>query len=540
MSTVGPTSGPAPGSSSGPAHGASSDEETGTAPGPGAAGRAAREQALAGDLAAVLDATAVTGLTRLSGGASRETWAFEADGTPLILQRERPGGIRKAGMATEVGLLRAARAAGVPVPGVVICDAEVSAGAGGEALGPSWMIVDRVEGETIARKILRDDVYADARPVLAAQCGDALARIHGIDPASVPGLAATDQVAQFREALDAVGEPHPAFELGFRWLEANRPDRADRAASAGSGPGTAADPAAGTATGPAAVVHGDFRNGNLVVGPDGLRAVLDWELAHLGDPLEDLGWLCVRAWRFGAEPRVGGFGDVDELVGAYEATSGTTVDRAALHWWEVLGTLKWGIICVVQASTHLTGAIRSVELAAIGRRVCEVEHDLLLLLPGDTSAAAMGERAAPSNAAGGGAAGDAESVGADGPMSPAAGYGGAPHDAPTAGQLLEAVREFLEGDVMGATEGRVRFHARVAGRALAIVERELAAGSRPALDHAARLAGLGFGSDAELAAAIRSGALDDRWDEVATAVRATVADKLAVANPTYATDTPRS
>ncbi|MDD9371629.1 MAG: phosphotransferase family protein, partial [Acidimicrobiales bacterium] len=339
-----------------------------------------REEALADALAAVLGAGAVTEVARLSGGASRETWAFTADGTPLILQRERPGGLRKAGMATEVGLLRAAGAAGVPVPGVVSSDAEAAAEpAAAAALGSSWMIVDRVEGETIARKILRDDAYAAARPVLAAQCGDALARIHGIDPASVPGLVATDQVAQFREALDAVAEPHPAFELGFRWLEANRPDRAEGGPTGPSGSGSDGRPAA---SGPQAVVHGDFRNGNLVVGPDGLRAVLDWELAHLGDPLEDLGWLCVRAWRFGAAPRVGGFGEVDELVGAYEATSGTTVDRAALHWWEVLGTLKWGIICVVQASTHLTGVIRSVELAAIGRRVCEVEHDLLLLLPG--------------------------------------------------------------------------------------------------------------------------------------------------------------
>jgi aminoglycoside phosphotransferase (APT) family kinase protein len=490
MSTPGPASAPG----------------TGAPPGSGAGGRAAREQALAADLAAVLGAAAVTGLRRLSGGASRETWAFEADGAPLILQRERPGGIRKAGMGTEVGLLRAARAAGVPVPGVVSSDAEAPAGVGGEALGSSWMVVDRVEGETIARKILRDDAFAGARPRLAAQCGDALARIHGIDPAPVPGLAATDQVAQFREALDAVGEPHPAFELGFRWLEANRPDRAAHAG--------------------AAVVHGDFRNGNLVVGPDGLRAVLDWELAHLGDPLEDLGWLCVRAWRFGERPRVGGFGEVDELVGAYEATAGTTVDRAALHWWEVLGTLKWGIICVVQASTHLTGVIRSVELAAIGRRVCEVEHDLLLLLPG--AGAADPDGADPDGAAG--AAGV--------PTSPADGCGGAPHDAPTAGQLLEAVREFLEGDVMGATDGRVRFHARVAGRALAIVERELAAGDAPARAHAERLAALGYGSEAELAAAIRSGALDDRWGEVAAAVRATVADKLAVANPTYAADDP--
>ena len=311
----------------------------------------------------------VTGLRRLSGGASRETWAFDANGRPLILQRERKGSARTAGMRTEAALLRAAGAEGVPVPGVV-----ATAGDEPDALGPAWMVVDRVDGETIARKILRDDEFAAARPVLAAQCGEALAGIHRIAAASVPDLHGGDQVAQLRATLDAAGEPHPAFELGFRWLDRHRP------------------PAVGARD---TVVHGDFRNGNLVVGPDGLRAVLDWELAHGGDPLEDLGWLCVRAWRFGAEPRVGGFGTVDELVGAYEAASGEVVDRAALHWWEVLGTLKWGIICVLQAYTHLSGMVRSVELAAIGRRVCEVEHDLLVLLPGPSDESVPAPHDAP-------------------------------------------------------------------------------------------------------------------------------------------------
>jgi aminoglycoside phosphotransferase (APT) family kinase protein len=463
---------------------------------PRGAGRDGGETALAGALAAVLGAGPVTGLRRLSGGASRETWAFDVGERRLILQRERPAGLRHAGMAAEAALLRAAGAEGVPVPAVVATDADTAAvsgepaDAGGGALGRAWMVVERVDGETIARKILRDDEFSAARPRLAAQCGDALARIHRIAPGSVPGLAGGDQVTQIRSSLDAAGEPHPAFELGFRWLEHHRP--------------------ASSGTGPAAVVHGDFRNGNLVVGPDGLRAVLDWELAHLGDPLEDLGWLCVRAWRFGAEPRVGGFGAVDELVAAYEATAGVTVDRDALHWWEVLGTLKWGIICVVQAATHLSGVVRSVELAAIGRRVCEVEHDLLLELPGPRLQAA-------------GQPGPHEAS----PAPPS------PHDAPTAIQLVEAVREFLEGDVMRATEGRVRFHARVASRVLATVEREMAAGDGPARAHAGRLAALGYRSDAELAAAIRSGALDGRWDDVVTAVRATVADKLAVANPAY-------
>ena len=155
-----------------------------------------------------------------------------------------------------------------------------------------------------------------------------------------------------------MGQPHPAFELGLRWLARTRP--------APSVP---------------SVVHGDFRNGNLIVGPEGIRAVIDWELAHLGDPLEDLGWLCVKAWRFGATPPVGGFGTVDQLVSAYEEAGGVAVDGAALRWWQVLGTLRWGIICIVQALTHTTGTVRSVELAAIGRRVCEVEWDLLELLP---------------------------------------------------------------------------------------------------------------------------------------------------------------
>jgi len=326
----------------------------------------ATRPAWADALAAALGARDVRELRRLSGGASRETWAFDADGHPLILQRARPGGVASGPMATEVALLRAAHAAGVPVPAVVLAGADDGDGArGGDGdgdagpLGRSWMVVERIEGETIPRKILRDAAFASARPLLTAQCGRALAAVHSIDPGSVSGLDPTDQFEQFRELLDAMTEPHPAFELGFRWLERNRPPvRADT------------------------VVHGDFRNGNLVVGPDGLRAVLDWELAHLGDPLEDLGWLCVRAWRFGASPRVGGFGDVDDLVAAYEASgSAGAVDREALAWWEAMGTLKWGVMCMLQAATHLSGTVRSVELAAIGRRVCEVEHDLLLLLP---------------------------------------------------------------------------------------------------------------------------------------------------------------
>jgi aminoglycoside phosphotransferase (APT) family kinase protein len=119
-----------------------------------------------------------------------------------------------------------------------------------------------------------------------------------------------------------------------------------------------------------------------MVGPDGLRAVLDWELAHIGDPIEDLGWLCVRAWRFGASQPVAGLGDDDTLISEYEKASGLKVDREVVRWWEVWGTLKWGIMCMIQTSSHVLGMSRSHELAAIGRRVCENEYDLFVALDG--------------------------------------------------------------------------------------------------------------------------------------------------------------
>ncbi len=308
-------------------------------------------QELTAGLAEVLGATTVDGLTRLSGGASRETWRFVADGRALILQRQRGGDTRDMGVEADV--LRAAAAAGVPVPELV------AAATGDTPVGASYMVLSAVEGETIARKILRDAEFDGARAALPAQLGQALARLHSIEPTALPTLVETDQVAQYRATLDALDQPHPTFELAFRWLDAHRP------------PSTART-----------VVHGDFRMGNVMVGPDGLRAVLDWELAHIGDPMEDLGWLCVKAWRFGSALPVGGIGRYEQLFEAYEEASGRPVDPDVVRWWEVLGTLKWGIMCILQANAHLAGFTRSHELAAIGRRVCENEHDLFLALEG--------------------------------------------------------------------------------------------------------------------------------------------------------------
>jgi aminoglycoside phosphotransferase (APT) family kinase protein len=304
---------------------------------------------LASLLSRALDTSHISDLRRLSGGASRETWRFDADGRDLVIQRQRSGDVRD--MMTEAAVVRAAHACDVPVPRLI--EAEQPPGGG------AYMILEAVAGETIARKILRDERFATARERLVGQLAAAAAAIHRIDPAALPTLEEPDQIAWYTELLAVLGRPHPVLELVRRWLIDHRPAAARRG-----------------------VVHGDLRLGNVIVDETGLAAVIDWELAHIGDPMEDLGWLCVKAWRFGGPSPVAGLGGYEELFAAYEAAGGGAVDRDAVHWWEILGTWKWAIMCIMQANAHLSGATRSHELAAIGRRVCENEYDLLLALEG--------------------------------------------------------------------------------------------------------------------------------------------------------------
>jgi aminoglycoside phosphotransferase (APT) family kinase protein len=312
----------------------------------------------------------IEGLRRMAGGSSRETWSFDAvyerNGDtvclPLVLRRD-PGKTNiQSNRGDEHRLLQAAHAHGVPVPVVHWL-------ADGDAFEGQALLMERVEGETIARRLLRDDAYAEARAVMTAQLAEAAARIHSIDyakhaldflarPAAGESAAAAE-LDRFEQIYRAITpDPHPAFELAFRWLRARLPP-ANRVA----------------------LVHGDFRIGNVVFGPEGLRSVLDWELAHVGDPMEDLGWLCVRAWRFGNDDKpVGGIGTREDLFKAYERASGVPVDPRRVRFWEVLGNLKWGIMCIMQAKTHLDGMVRSVELASIGRRTAENELELLNLM----------------------------------------------------------------------------------------------------------------------------------------------------------------
>ncbi|MEO1476535.1 MAG: phosphotransferase family protein [Pseudomonadota bacterium] len=317
--------------------------------------------AIAGSLAP--GAQGIRNLKRLSSGASQETWAFEVvvgdSFIPLILRRA-PGGSSAArseaaiGLSGEADLIDRARQNGVPAPQVLhICKPE-------DQLGEAF-IMARIEGETLARKILRDDPYAHARTVLSKQCGRALAGIHAIAVTDLPMLESSfglDQLSRYEEIYRSFDVPRPIFEFAIKWLRDHAPE----------------------AIGPV-LVHGDFRLGNLMVDHAGLAAVLDWELAHIGDPREDLAWICINSWRFGvSDNRVGGFGKLDALLDAYADAGGTEISISDIDWFEMLGSLKWGVMCMIMYEAFRSGADPSVERAAIGRRVSETEIDIINLL----------------------------------------------------------------------------------------------------------------------------------------------------------------
>lgn len=301
------------------------------------------------------DGVVVENLRALTGGASRTTWAFDAvtdERRPLILRTGPPDDVH-ASMVLEAAVQKRAAKAGAPVPQIVTADNSPA------ALGNPYLICNAIAGETIVRRIYRtlDDAGRDR---LLHQCAQALAAVHRADT-DVPGLDGFDDLAEWRDRLDEMKDTTATFEWAFRWLAANRPAPTRQV-----------------------LVHGDFRMGNLIVDENGLAAVLDWELVHTGEVYEDLAWFCIRAWRFGApeDMGAGGLGSVESFLSAYEAAAGTELDRDVFRWWLTVATLRWGVICRFQAERHLSGLNRSVELAAIGRRVAETEWDVLDLLTG--------------------------------------------------------------------------------------------------------------------------------------------------------------
>lgn len=313
-------------------------------------------------LAPKLGGTGIEDAQRLSGGASMETWAFAVTGPggrrEMVLRRRSApfdeATSRSTSLATEAALIRGAAAAGAPVaPLIRLCEPD-------DGLGEAH-ITGRVAGETLGRKIVSDPQFEAVRPRLARQCGQVLAQIHSMSGEGI-ALKSADALAEL-ERYEAVyrqsGAERPILELALQHLKKNPPPPM-----------------------PQVLLHGDFRNGNIMFDPEiGVAAVLDWELSHWGDPAEDLSWICVNSWRFGkADKPVGGFGEYRDLLEGYVAAGGADVPLSRVLYWQALGSLKWGIMCLMMYSSYATGTESSVERPMIGRRVSETEIDLVNLL----------------------------------------------------------------------------------------------------------------------------------------------------------------
>ena len=301
----------------------------------------------------------VSNLEPLTGGASKEIWKFEVSNakqsTKMILRRgsgiEGPLAIKTA---DEARIQKEVIKVGAPVPIILAVSKNE------EELGDSY-IMHFVEGESIARKILRDKEYKKALPMLAYQCGEAIAKIHNVDINNfsfLPKKPAEDQLEDLYSTYQSVEQPSPVFEYAYLWLKEQ--DFGNFQES---------------------LVHGDFRLGNIIVNSDGLQSIIDWELAHIGNPLQDLGWVCGNSWRFGKNDKVvGGFGELEDLLEGYNSVSKLKVNKEMVRCWQVFGTFRWGVICLIQAYAHLNGTINSIEKAAIGRRVSETEIDIVDIL----------------------------------------------------------------------------------------------------------------------------------------------------------------
>ncbi len=432
---------------------------------------------------------------RLSGGASQETYRLvvRASGREqLLCMRRAPGGLTPErvpghpGLPTEARLMQVAREAGIPEPRVhYVLRPDDGLGEG--------FIMEWLEGETLGTRIVRSEELDGIRPGLAFECGEILARIHAIDLAATGLEELLDRmppepyVDQTWERYQGFGTPQPMIDYAARWLKQNLPG----------------DFAPG-------LVHNDFRNGNLMVSPAGVVAVLDWEVAHIGDPIRDLGWICTRSWRFGrSDLPVGGFGTYDDLFAGYESVSGRPVERDRVRFWEVFGSFWWAVGCLGMAEHFRSGPDKSVECAAIGRRSSECQVDCVnLLFPGPV------ELVDPV---------DTESS-----------------ELPRVDELLRSVRDHLRNEVMPAADGRASFLARVGGNSLDVVLRDLSLGPthrRRELERLRKL--LGGAPDLEalrwrLALGLRDGSIPLELPGLREHLRQTVVNQVAIDQPRYA------
>ncbi|MBT4161464.1 MAG: phosphotransferase family protein [Gammaproteobacteria bacterium] len=431
---------------------------------------------------------------RLSGGASQETYRLKVetgDGEKLLAMRRAPGGEyqeklpQHPGLDVEALLMQSAREVGVPEPEVYYVLTR------DDDLGDGF-IMEWLDGEALGARIVRAPEFDEIRPKLAYECGKVLARIHSIDPETTGlgkqlwEISPAEFVEQTWERYRLLETPQPMIDYSARWLMEHLPTDYE-----------------------VRLVHNDFRNGNFMLSSEGIVAVLDWELAHIGDPMRDLGWICTNSWRFGSSAPVGGFGEYEDLFRGYEEESGEKVDPDRVKFWEVFGSFWWAVGCLGMAEHYRTGPDQTVERPAIGRRSSECQVDCVnLLIPGEVDL--VEESPAFTSI-----------------------------DIPRTDELLVSVRDFLREDVMSATSGRTNFLSRVASNSLDIILRELALGPEHQQRELVRLRAL-YQSEEDLTTLrcrlveeIRSEQIDLENEMLMNHLRQTVVNQIAIDQPKY-------
>lgn len=432
-------------------------------------------------------------IQRLTGGANQETYRidfFTEHGEHRCALRRAAGGIstqtsdENIGLANEARLIQIAAREGVPVPNII--DLLTQADELGHGFLMQW-----IEGETRGARIVGEPRFETLRQSLAYQCGYVLGKIHTIDidrhalDDFLPTRTPRSFIHTTWDRYKALGTPQPMLDYTARWLLDNLP-KIDRLA----------------------LVHNDYRNGNLMLSETEIVAVLDWEVAHLGDPYRDLGWLCTNSWRFGGDKPVGGFGERKDLLAGYVKATGNQVDADDLKFWEVFGSFWWGVGCLMMADQYRHGPDASVERPGIGRRSSECQMDCANLLFFDTLAPIISQ----------------------------------PKDdkqLPMDDELLESVATFLRNEVMSETGGRTNFLARVAANSLDIVRRENQLGPMLRKVEHERLQVLLNKQDdlmslrMALVSEIRDGHIELDNDGLKAHLRATVYGQLAIDQPGY-------
>ena len=434
----------------------------------------------------------VENLRRLSGGASMESWAFSYGKQQIVLRRlpdgiegnaEEAATVSAISLDTQADLIEIAHKAGVTAPEVL---GKLSSADG---LGQGFLMA-KAEGETLPHKILGNPDFAHAVSKLTDQCAKELAAIHAIEPTSLPQdiqpASAADLLEQQEQAYRDLRATIPAYDFAFHWLEANVPPPQEPK-----------------------LLHADFRMGNLMIDQNGISAVLDWELAHLGDPMEDLTYLCTPSWRFGHyDKEAGGFDSAENLISAYEQATGHPVDRDRFNWWLIYNTLWWGVACLRMGHSYRDGTVHVLERTIIGRRASEVEIDLLLLFE-------------QMNLVNGPPVSFTQPT-----LLPEDGEVGYE-------EVLHALIEWNKEKIMPEANGHALFESRVANNALGIAQRNAAWSQTFAQNRRHRLAILGV-STSEFCAALRSGTKEINDPAVWDHLRMSALERISIDQPKYA------